>query len=116
MTLIIAVGRNMKWIMTLNHCLVLLEKILDIIYTYGSLKQPMAKNILLRFNHIFIYQRMLFSIVNKIYEYYEARSAISLFRINELFSHPFVVFNSKYSIHATYANQFVFPIFLMSTS
>ena len=32
---------------------------------------------------------MLFYIVNKIYEYYEARSAISLFQINEFFSHHF---------------------------
>ena len=32
---------------------------------------------------------MLFSIVNEIYEYYKARSAISLFQMNELFSHHF---------------------------
>ena len=32
---------------------------------------------------------MLFSIVNEIYEYYEARSAISIFRMNKLFSHHF---------------------------
>ena len=32
---------------------------------------------------------VLFSIVNEIYEYYEAPSAISLFRINEFFSHHF---------------------------
>ena len=33
--------------------------------------------------------RVLFIIINEIYEYYEARSAISLFRMNELFSHHF---------------------------
>ena len=32
---------------------------------------------------------LLFYIVNEIYEYYEARSAISLFQMNELFSHHF---------------------------
>ena len=32
---------------------------------------------------------LLFSIVNEMYEYYKARSAISLFQMNELFSHHF---------------------------
>ena len=32
---------------------------------------------------------MFFSIVNESYEYYDERSAISLFRINEFFSHHF---------------------------
>ena len=32
---------------------------------------------------------MLFSIVNEIYEYYKAQSAISLFQMNKLFSHHF---------------------------
>ena len=32
---------------------------------------------------------MLFSIVNEIYEYYEAQSSISLFRMNKLLSHHF---------------------------
>ena len=32
---------------------------------------------------------LLFSIVNEFYEYYEARSAISLFLMDELFSHHF---------------------------
>ena len=31
--------------MKLNLCMMLLKKILDINYTYGYLKQPMAKNI-----------------------------------------------------------------------
>ena len=53
MTLILSVGRNKKWIMTLNLCLIPLKKILEINYTYGSL------NILLRIKKIlFIYQRM----------------------------------------------------------
>ena len=43
MTLILDMGRNMKLIMTLNLCLIPLEKILEINYTYVSLKQPMAK-------------------------------------------------------------------------
>ena len=34
-------------------------------------------------------QYLLFSIVNEIYEYYKARSAISLFQMNELFSHHY---------------------------
>ena len=58
---------------------------------------------------------MLFSIVNEFYEYYEARSAISLFQMNEFFSHIFEVSNSKYFIHATYEIQFVFHLFLTST-
>ena len=32
---------------------------------------------------------LLFPNVNEIYQYYEARSAISLFRMNEFFSHHF---------------------------
>ena len=40
MTLIIDVGRNMKWIMKLNIYMMLWNKILDRNYTYGSLKQP----------------------------------------------------------------------------
>ena len=39
-TLIIDVGRNMKWIMKLNIYMMLWNKILDRNYTYGSLKQP----------------------------------------------------------------------------
>ena len=34
---------------------------------------------------------LLFSIVNEIYKYYEALSAISLFQMNELFSYHFGV-------------------------
>ena len=43
MTLIIAVGRNIKLMMTINLYLMPLKKILDINYTYGSLKQPTKK-------------------------------------------------------------------------
>ena len=38
---------------------------------------------------VIIHLMLLFSIVNKIYEYYDARSAISLFQMNKLFSHHF---------------------------
>ena len=57
MTLILYVGRNMKLMTTLNLCLMLLKKILDINYTYGSLKQLMEKH-LVEGNIIFIYQIM----------------------------------------------------------
>ena len=43
MTLILAVGSNMKLMMTLNLYLMPLKKILEINYTYGSLKQPTRK-------------------------------------------------------------------------
>ena len=43
MTLILDVGSNMKLITTLNLCLMPLKKILDINYTYVSLKQPTEK-------------------------------------------------------------------------
>ena len=46
MTLILAVGRNMKWTMTLNLCMMFLNKTAEIKYTYGSLNQPMAQKIL----------------------------------------------------------------------
>ena len=58
MTLILAVGRSMKWMTTLNICLMPLKKILEINYTYGSLTQPMSKEILSRITIFFIYQRM----------------------------------------------------------
>ena len=45
-TLILAMGRNMKFITTLTLFLIALKKILDIIYIYGYLNQPMAQNIL----------------------------------------------------------------------
>ena len=47
-TLILAVERSMKLMMTLNLCLINLKKILDINYTYGSLAQLIAKDILWR--------------------------------------------------------------------
>ena len=40
MTLILAVGRNITLIMTLNIFLMTLKKILEINYTCGSLKKP----------------------------------------------------------------------------
>ena len=58
MTLIIAVGKSMKWMMTLILCLMTLNKILGINYTYESLTQPMAKEILWRVTIYFISQRI----------------------------------------------------------
>ena len=58
MTLIIAMGTNTKWTMTLNICLMILGKIIEINYTYVSLKHPMARNILWRVTILFIYQRI----------------------------------------------------------
>ena len=57
-TLILAVGRRMKCIMTLNLCLMPLKKIIEMNYKYVSLIKPMAKEILWRVNIFFIYQRM----------------------------------------------------------
>ena len=48
MTLILAVGRKIKWMMKLNICLIPLKKIQEINYKYVSLKQTMSKNILWR--------------------------------------------------------------------
>ena len=45
MTLILAVDRNMKWTMTLNLCLIPLNKTAKIKYKYGSLNQAMAQKI-----------------------------------------------------------------------
>ena len=57
MTLILAVGRNMKLIMKLNICLMPLKKIQEINYTYGYLDKPTKKN-LVEGNNIFISQRV----------------------------------------------------------
>ena len=54
-TMIIDVVRIMKWIMTLNLWLMLLNKILEINYTYGYLTQPMAREILCRVKILFYY-------------------------------------------------------------
>ena len=59
---------------------------------------------------------LLFSVVNENYEYYEARTAIGLFQINELFSQRFRGFKLEYLIDATYAIRFVLLISLTSTS
>ena len=58
MTLILAVGRSMKWMMTLNLCNIPLKKMLKINYTHVSLAQPMAKEILWRVTIFFISQRI----------------------------------------------------------
>ena len=49
----------MKCMMTLNVYLMPLNKILEIKYTYGSLKQQITKNILWRVTIFFISQRMV---------------------------------------------------------
>ena len=58
MTLIISVGGNIKWMMTLTLFLVPLNKILKLKYIYGSMNQPMAQNISLRVTTMFIYHIM----------------------------------------------------------
>ena len=58
MPLILAVSNNMKLMITLHLCLVPLKKILETNYTYGSLKQPMAKKIMWRVTMLFISHRM----------------------------------------------------------
>ena len=57
MNLILAVGRNMKLMITLNIYLMSLKKILEINYTYGSLEKLTKKN-LVEGNNIFISHRM----------------------------------------------------------
>ena len=57
MNLIIDIERNIKCILTLNLCLIPKNKIIEINYTYGSLKQPTTKNILWRVTILFISQR-----------------------------------------------------------
>ena len=58
MNLILAVGRSMQYMMTLNPCLMHLKKILDINYTYGYLTQTMTQDILWRVKIFFIFLRM----------------------------------------------------------
>ena len=55
--MILAMGRNMKWMMKLNIYLMPLEKILEINYTYCYLKTA-EKKILWRVTILFIDQRM----------------------------------------------------------
>ena len=52
---------------------------------------------------------LLFSIVNEIYEYDEARSVISLFQMNELFSHHFRGFKLKIFDPRNSCNPIRFP-------
>ena len=56
MTLILAMGSNIKLTMKLNLCLMPLNKILEINYTRGYLKQPTEKNILWRVT-VFLFMR-----------------------------------------------------------
>ena len=56
-TLIIYLCRKMKWMITLNLCMITLNKILEINYKYGSLKQPMEKYILWRANNNFYFSK-----------------------------------------------------------
>ena len=66
---------------------------------------------------------LFFSIVNEIYDYYEARSAISICQTNELFSHHFGGFKLEIFDPRNVRNPICFPnlsneyvsIFLMST-
>ena len=58
MNLIITVGINMKCMMTIYLCLIYLNKIVEIKYTYGFLNQPMAQNKLCRVTILFICHRM----------------------------------------------------------
>ena len=51
---------------------------------------------------------LFFYNVNKIYECYEARSAFSLFKMNELFSHHFPGFNLEIYDPRTYHNPIRF--------
>ena len=57
-TLILAVWRSMKWMMTLNLFLMPLKNIIDIKYTHGSMAQLTAKEILWRVTIFFISQIM----------------------------------------------------------
>ena len=52
MTLILAVGRSMEWMTTLNLCMITLKKILEIYYTFGSLTQ-LIKEYIVEGNNIF---------------------------------------------------------------
>ena len=58
MILILAVGRNIKCLMKVTLCLMTLNKIVEIKYTYVFLNQPMEQNILWRVTILFIFQRM----------------------------------------------------------
>ena len=46
MNLILDLGSNMKYIMTLTLCMMPFKKKLEIIYVCGSLNQPMEQNML----------------------------------------------------------------------
>ena len=58
MTLILDVGRNMKWSITLNIYLIPLMQIDEIKYSYRDLNQPINQNIVWRVTILFISQRL----------------------------------------------------------
>ena len=73
-------------------------------------------NPVIQYRHVIIFRYtyqsgmyLLFSIVNEIYEYYEARSAISLFQINKLFSHHFRGFKLEIFDPSNSCNPIRFP-------
>ena len=58
MTMILTVGRRMKWMTTLNIWLMTLKKITYINYRYGSLTQPMVKYMFWRVNIFFYFSQI----------------------------------------------------------
>ena len=52
---------------------------------------------------------MLFSIVDEIYEYYDARGAISLFQKNDFFSHHFWGLKLEICDTRNVRKQIIFP-------
>ena len=57
MTLILAVGRNKKLMITLNICMVPLKKILEIKYTFGFSKTTNGKKYLVEGNNFYLFIR-----------------------------------------------------------
>ena len=58
MTLIIAIGGDMKCMKALTLCMIPCKKMVEIKYTYVSQDQPMTQNILWRLIILFISNRM----------------------------------------------------------
>ena len=58
MNMILSVGSNIKWMMKITLCLIPLNKIVDIKYTYEYLDQSMVQKDHMGGNHIFIYHRI----------------------------------------------------------
>ena len=63
MTLIIVVGSNIKYMMTLTLYLMQLKKIVEIKYAYDFLNQPMAQKILWGVTILFISHRLLAKVI-----------------------------------------------------